>query len=106
MRPDRGARKLDWQIARERGQIKALVEGAEKATLKAVEKATASVRAFVERPFHILKNIFKPRKVRYRGRAKPGHQLYTLFGLVNGMIGARGPAGKIMINPESNRLQR
>jgi IS5 family transposase len=82
-------RKIDWQIARKRGQIKAMAEGAEKETLKAVEKAKASVRAFVEHPFHILKNIFRHRKVRYRGLAKNGHQLYTLFGLANVVIGGR-----------------
>ena len=82
-------RKMDWQIARKRGQINALVEGAEKETLKAAEKAKAAVRAFVEHPFHILKNIFRHRKVRYRGLAKNGHQLYTLFGLANVVIGAR-----------------
>jgi IS5 family transposase len=82
-------RTIDWQIACKRGQIKTMKEGAEKAALKAVEKAKAAVRAFVEHPFHILKNIFKHRKVRYRGLAKNGHQLYTLFGLVNVMIGAR-----------------
>lgn len=82
-------RKLDWQIARQRGQIKALAEGAEKATRKAVEKAKAAVRAFVEPPFHILKNIFRHRKVRDRGLAKNGHQLYPLFGLANVVIGGR-----------------
>ena len=82
-------RKIDWQIARKRGQIKAMADGAEKETLKAVEKAKASVRAFVEHPFHILKNIFRHRKVRYRGLAKNGHQLYTLFGLANVVIGGR-----------------
>jgi IS5 family transposase len=82
-------RKIDWQIARKRGQIKTMAEGAEKETLKTVEKAKASVRAFVEHPFHILKNIFRHRKVRYRGPAKNGHQLYTLFGLANVVIGGR-----------------
>jgi IS5 family transposase len=82
-------RKIDWQIAHKRGQIKAMKEGTEKETLKAVEKAKASVRAFVEHPFHILKNIFRHRKVRYRGLAKNGHQLYTLFGLANVVIGGR-----------------
>jgi transposase, IS5 family len=81
--------KIDWQIACKRGPIKAMAEGAEKETLKAIEKAKASVRAFVEHPFHIVKNIFRYRKVRYRGLAKNGHQLYTLFGLANVMIGAR-----------------
>jgi IS5 family transposase len=82
-------RKIDWQIARKRGAIKTMAEGEGKAALKAAEKIKASVRAFVEHPFHILKNLFRHRKVRYRGLAKNGHQLYTLFGLVNVMIGAR-----------------
>jgi IS5 family transposase len=82
-------RPIDWQIARKRGQIKKMEAGSEKETLKATEKAKASVRAFVEHPFHIIKNIFRHRKVRYRGLAKNGHQLYTLFGLANVVIGAR-----------------
>ena len=49
---------------------------AEKAMLKATEKVKAGVRAFVEHPFHILKNIFGHRKVRHHG-------------LANVMIGAR-----------------
>jgi IS5 family transposase len=82
-------RTIDWQIAGKRGRIKKLGEGSEKERLKAVEKAKASVRAFVEHPFHIIKNIFRHRKVRYRGLAKNGHQLHTLFGLANLVIGAR-----------------
>jgi len=82
-------RTIDWQIACKRGQLKTMAEGTVKEALKAVEKAKASVRAFVEHPFHILKNIFRHRKVRYRGLAKNGHQLYTLFGLANVVIGAR-----------------
>jgi IS5 family transposase len=85
-------RKIDWQIAGKRGVIKALAEGADKEVLKAVEKAKASVRAFVEHPFHIVKNLFRHRKVRYRGLAKNRHQLYTLFGLANVLIGARAGA--------------
>ena len=83
------ARKIDWQIACKRGWLKALAEGAEKEALRAVEKAKASVRAFVEHPFHIVKNLFRHRKVRYRGLARNGHQLYTLFGLANVLIGGR-----------------
>ncbi len=82
-------RKIDWPIARQRGPIKAMAEGVERETLQAVEKAKASVRAFVEHPFHIVKNLFGHRKVRYRGLARNGHQLHTLFGLANVMIGAR-----------------
>jgi IS5 family transposase len=83
---------IDWQIAGKRGQIKKMEEGPAKEALKAVEKAKASIRAFVEHPFHIIKNIFRHRKVRYRGLAKNGHQLHTLFGLANLVIGARGGA--------------
>ena len=82
-------RKIDWQIARKRWAIKTMAEGQEKTALKATEKLKAAVRAFVEHPFHILKNLFRHRKVRYRGLAKNGHQLYTLFGLANVMLGAR-----------------
>ncbi len=82
-------RKIGWQIAGKRNALKALAEGAEKAALKAAEKAKASVRAFVEHPFRIVKCLFGHRKVRYRGLAKNGHQLYTLFGLANVVIGAR-----------------
>jgi IS5 family transposase len=85
-------RKIDWQIASKRSLIKALAEGAEKTARQTVEKAKASVRAFVEHPFHIVKNLFRHRKVRYRGLAKNGHQLYTLFGLANVVIGARAQA--------------
>ena len=85
-------RKIGWQIAGKRGLIKALAEGAEKEARKAAEKIKASVRAFVEHPFHIVKNIFRHRKVRYRGLAKNGHQLYTLFGLANVVIGSRAAA--------------
>lgn len=84
-------RKLDWQIAGKRGANKALAEGPWKEAIK------AAVRAFVEHPFHIVKNFFRYRKVRYRGLAKNGHRLHTLFPLANGMIGARrsgaGPWG-------------
>ncbi len=82
-------RKIDWPIAAKRGGIRARAEGAEQEARKAAEKAKASVRAFVEHPFHIVKNLFRHRKVRYRGLAKNGHQLYILFGLANVVIGAR-----------------
>jgi transposase, IS5 family len=85
-------RKLDWQIARKRGLIKTMAEGAEKTAVKAAEKLKASVRAFVEHPFHIVKNLSGHRKVRYRGLAKNGHQLCTLFGLANVVIGGRTAA--------------
>ena len=82
-------RKMDWQSARKRGQIKTMKEGQEKETLQAVEKAKASGRAFVAPPFPLRKNIFRHRKGRSRGLAKNGPQRYTLCGLANGVIGGR-----------------
>jgi IS5 family transposase len=83
------ARPIDWQIACKRGLIKALAEGTQKEAIQAVEHAKASVRAFVEHPFHIVKNLFRHRKTRYRGLAKNAHQLLALFALANVVIGAR-----------------
>lgn len=82
-------RAIDWQIAAKRGTIKALAEGAAKEARQAAEKAKTSVRAFVEHPFHIVKNLFRHRKTRYRGLEKNAHQLHTLFALANVVIGAR-----------------
>jgi IS5 family transposase len=82
-------RRIEWQIAAKRSVIKALAEGAQKDARKAAEKAKAAVRAFVEHPFHIVKNLFRYRKTRYRGRTKNGHQLHTLFALADVVISAR-----------------
>lgn len=60
-----------------------MAEGLLKELTQAYEKAKAQVRARVEHPFHVLKNLFRPRKVRYRSLAKNTAQLYTLFALAN-----------------------
>ena len=57
--------------------------------LEAVERAKASARALVEHPFHVIKNLFRHRKVRYRGIEKNTAQLYTLFGLANLVLSRR-----------------
>ena len=57
---------------------------------QAVESALSQVRAWVEHPFHVVKNRFKNRfhhkKLRYRGLAKNTAQLHTLFALANLVI--------------------
>lgn len=47
------------------------------------EKLKAQTRALVEHPFHIVKNLFKHRKTRYRGLKKNTAQLHILFALAN-----------------------
>ncbi len=48
-----------------------------------MQRALAQVRAGVEHPFHIVKNRFRHKKLRYRGLAKNTAQLHTLFALAN-----------------------
>ena len=43
----------------------------------------SSVRSKVEHPFHVIKNLWKHTKVRYRGIEKNTLQLFTLFALAN-----------------------
>jgi len=57
--------------------------------LREWERRKSQVRSLVEHPFHIVKNLFKYRKVRYRGLAKNTAQLYTLFALANLVIAGR-----------------
>jgi IS5 family transposase len=77
---------IAWQVAAKRGKVKAMTEGPLKALHQHLEKLKAKVRARVEHPFHIIKNLFKHRKTRYRGLAKNTAQLHTLFALANLVI--------------------
>ena len=72
-----------WYVAAKRSKVKAMAEGKLKEATQALEKAKAQVRAYVEHPFHVVKNLFRYRKVRYRGLAKNTAQLHTLFALAN-----------------------
>lgn len=47
------------------------------------------MRAKVEHPFHVVKNLFRHRKARYEGPAKTAAQFLTLFGLANLVIAKR-----------------
>ena len=51
--------------------------------VRADERSKAQVRAIVAHPFHVVKNLFRRRKVRYRGLAKNTAQLFRLFSLAN-----------------------
>jgi hypothetical protein len=50
------------------------------------EQLKASVRAKVEHPFHVIKNLVRHKKVRYKGLAKNEAQLFSLFALANLVI--------------------
>lgn len=53
------------------------------------EKLKASIRAKVEQPFHVLKNLFRHRRTRYRELAKNGAQRFSLFGFANLVLANR-----------------
>jgi len=76
-------REIEWRVAARRSTLKAQPEGWAKTLNGAWEKLKARARALVEHPFHIIKNIFKHRKVRYRGLEKNTGQLRVLFALAN-----------------------
>ena len=80
---------IEWHVAAKRGKVRAMPEGLVKELSLLFEKAKAQVRARVEHPFHIIKNLFKHRKVRYRGLNKNTAQLHTLFALANLVIAKR-----------------
>src|SRR3954454_22614244 len=84
-RPEREDRDVSWNIAIKRSIIKALPKGL-RDLAEPVERALAQVRAWVEHPFHIVKNLFRHKKLRYRGLKKNTAQLHTLFALANLVI--------------------
>jgi len=84
-RPELADRDVSWNIAIKRNIIKALPR-ALRELAEPVERALAQVRAVVEHPFHIVKNRFRHKKLRYRGLKKNTAQLHTLFALANLVI--------------------
>ena len=84
-RPEIEDRDVDWNIAIKRSIIKALPKDL-RDWAEAIERALSQVRAWVEHPFHIVKNRFGHKKLRYRGLAKNTAQLHTLFALANLVI--------------------
>jgi IS5 family transposase len=77
---------VEWCVAAKRSKLKALPPSWVKDLTLGYEKLKARVRALVEHPFHIVKNLFKHRRVRYRGIKKNEAQLHTLFALANLVI--------------------
>ena len=75
--------EVRWHIAKRRKSIEKMADGWQKNLAQAYEKLKAQVRAYVEHPFHVIKNLFKYQKARYKGLAKNDVQLTMLFGLSN-----------------------
>ena len=74
---------LKLHIAKRRSTIAKMTEGWQKTMAQAYEKLKAQVRAKVEHPFHVVKNLFHYKKTRYKGIKKNDCQLNMLFALSN-----------------------
>ncbi len=81
--------KVTWHVALKRSKRKALPKNKLGRMTEKLEHLKASVRAKVEHPFHVVKNLFRHRKARYRGLAKNTAQLFTLFGFANLVLAGR-----------------
>lgn len=88
-RPEVQHPKIQWYVAMRPGKRKMLPNTPDGRLTEKIEHLKSSIRAKVEHPFHIIKNIFGLKKVRYRGQAKNKAQLMTLFGLANLLIAKR-----------------
>lgn len=79
-------RDLTWYIAQKRSKVAAIEDAVLKDLTKRAEHLKAKVRARVEHPYHIVKNLFRHRKLRYKGLEKNGAQFQILFALANLVI--------------------
>jgi transposase, IS5 family len=80
---------VTWHVAMRPGKRRALPDTESGRLREWAEQLKASIRARVEHPFHIVKNVFALKKARYRGLAKNAAQLFALFGLANLLIAKR-----------------
>ena len=84
------ARGPKWHVAMQPGKRRQLDPQREWARLlEKAEQLKASIRAKVEHPFHVIRNLFRHKKTRYKGLAKNEAQLFSLFGLANLVIAKR-----------------
>ena len=79
-----------WYVAMKSGTCRQLDPKRKWARLvERAEQLKASIRAKVEHPLHVIKNLFRHRKTRYKGLAKNEAQLFSLFGLAHLVIAKR-----------------
>lgn len=87
-RPENVGKSVTWHVAMKRSKRKALPKNKLGRITEKLVHLKASVRAKVEHPFHVIKNLFRHRKT----RSRPGQntaQLFTLFALANLVLAGR-----------------
>jgi IS5 family transposase len=88
-REENEGKTVTWHVAMKRSKRKALPNNKLGRMREKLEQLKASVRAKVEHPFHVVKNLFRHRKTRYRGLAKNTAQLFSLFAFANLVLAGR-----------------
>jgi len=88
-REENQGKAVRWHIAMRPGKRRALPDTPWGVAMERLEQVKARIRAKVEHAFHVVKNVFRHRKTRYRGLEKNTKQLYTLFGLANLVLARR-----------------
>ena len=88
-RPESQGSEVEWQVAMKPGKRKQLAGTELGRLVERVEYAKARIRAKVEHPFHVVKNLFRHRKTRYKGLAKNTSQLFSLFAFANLVLARR-----------------
>ncbi len=80
---------VTWHIAMRPSKRKTLPKTAMGELMEKLEHAKASIRAKVEHPFHVIKNLFMHRKTHYKGMVKNTAQLFSLLGFANLLLARR-----------------
>ena len=80
---------VTWHIVMRPSKRKTLPKTTVGELMEKLEHAKASIRAKVEHPFHVVKNLFMHRKTRYKGMVKNTVQMFSLFGLANLLLARR-----------------
>ena len=104
-----GKADAQWHIAMTPGKRKTIKAARAQAgavgrlarVIDEIEQLKASIRAKVEHPFHIVKNLFRYKKVSYKGIAKNAARHTVLFALANLVI-----VKKALLNERCNHVQK
>ena len=75
-------KKIKYKVMRRPSSLKKLSKSGQRKARKA-EHQKSSIRCKVEHVFGVVKNMFKCRKIRYRGIKKVSAQLHMVFALAN-----------------------
>ena len=82
-------KSVTWHVAMKRSKRKALPNNKLGRLTEKLEHLKASVRAKGEHQCHVIKNLFRHCKTRYRGLDKNTAQLFALFAFANLILAGR-----------------